>query len=289
VPELASVNGRVSALRAARIPVLDRGFLLADGVYEVLRTYGGRIFELDAHLDRLEASAAGLRLPLPLSRPRLARRLGALVRRSGLREARIYVQVTRGVALRQHSFPAAARPSLVVCVDRLRPPPAAWVERGVAAITVADIRWGRCDLKTIALLPNVLAKQQAVEAGAHEAIFVGPDGSVREGASTNVFVVRRGSVWTPPLGRTLLPGVSRGVILRLARDAGLPVHERRLRRRDLLTADEVLLSSTLQEILPVVRIDGRRIGRGVPGPVGRELRGRFRARTRGGRTRRRES
>ena len=280
MPDLAFVNGRVTPLAAAVIPIRDRGFLLADGVYEVLRSYGGRIFEAEAHLDRLEGSLRGLGMRLPVARRRLQGLLEDLRRRSGYADARLYVQVTRGVAPRQHAFPPRARPSLVVYVERVPRPRAAAAATGVRAITVQDWRWARCDLKTIALLANVLAKQQAVDAGAHEAIFVGPDGSVREGSSANVFAVRGRELWTHPLGPAILPGVSRAVLLRLAHELGLRVRERRFGRRQLYAADEVLLSSTMQEVLPVVRIDGRRIGSGRPGPVARALRERFRERTR---------
>ena len=281
MPDLAFVNGTVTLLEEAVIPIRDRGFLLADGVYEVLRCYDGHIFEVEPHLDRLEGSLRGIGMRLPVSRRKLRQLLEELRRRSGHADARLYVQVTRGVAPRQHAFPRHARPSLVVYVEGVPRPRATIAGKGVAAITLRDWRWERCDLKTIALLANVLAKQLAVEAGAHEAIFVGPDGSVREGSSANVFAVRGREVWTHPLGPAILPGVSRAVLLRLARELGLRVRERRFGRRQLYAADEVLLSSTMQEVLPVVRIDGRPIGSGRPGPVARALGERFRDRARG--------
>jgi D-alanine transaminase len=270
----------MTPLGRATVPVQDRGFLLADGVYEVMRTYGGRIFELQAHLDRLEASLHGIHLRLPVRRADLVRVLQRLVRRSGYPDARLYVQVTRGVAPRQHAFPRRARPTLVAYVERVPRAHRARALRGVSAITLPDFRWGRCDLKTIGLLANVLAKQRAHEAGAEEALFVSPDGSVREGATANVFVVRDGALWTHPLGPEILPGVSRAVILSLAREMRLGIRERRYSSAALYAADEVFLSSTMQEVLPVVRVDGRRIGTGRPGPVAKELRRRFRDRTR---------
>lgn len=281
MPDLAYVNGRVTALRDAVIPIQDRGFLLSDGVYEVLRSYAGRIFALEAHLERLDASLWGLRLRAPVGRRRLVAILEDLRRRSGYPDARLYVQVTRGVAARQHAFPRRARPTLVVYVQRTRSDLAAARRRGVAAITLPDPRWRRCDLKTIALLPNVLAKQEAVDAGAHEAFFLGPGGVVREGASANVFLVRGRTLSTHPLGAAILPGVSRAVVLELAREMGLRVLEKPFRRADLLRADEVFISSTMQEVLPVVRIDGCRIGTGRPGRVALELWRCFHARTHG--------
>jgi D-alanine transaminase len=277
VPDLASVNGRVTPLGRAVVRLQDRGFLLGDGVYEVLRTYGGRLFALDAHLDRLEASLRGARIRMPVSRRALARHLAELLRRSGYREARLYVQITRGTAPRQHSFPRGVSPTLVVYVERLPRPETALHRRGVHAVTLRDPRWQRCDLKAIGLLANVLAKQQALEAGAEEVIFLGPDGHVREGSTANVFAVRDGAVWTHPLGPEILPGVSRAVVLQVARQAGMRVREARFTRAALWAADEVFLSSTMAEVLPVVRIDGRRIGQGRPGPVAARLWRLFRA------------
>ena len=272
--DVAYVNGWIGSLRDARVSILDRGFLFADGVYEVIRTYDGRPFALGAHLDRLEQSLRGLELRAPLPRRRLERLVHALVERSGYRDARIYVQVTRGVGRRQHAFPAAVRPTLVLYVERLADRRRA--RRGLAVVTVPDERWKRCHLKTVALLPNVLARERAHRAGADEAILLGPGGVVREGTSSNVFVVQRGVLRTHPLGPEILPGVSRQVVLDLARQAGLRVREARFRRAALFAADEVLLSSTALEIAPVVRVDGRRIGTGAPGPVASALHERFR-------------
>jgi len=271
VPDLAYVNGRICTLQAASVPILDRGFLFADGVYEVMRTYEGRVFEPRAHTARLRASLAGLRLRLPLSTARLLEIVHDLIRRSRYPEARIYIQVTRGVAARQHPFPPRAAPTLVVWVERLTPLDARQRARGATAMTLPDPRWARCDLKTIALLGNVLAKQEAVEAGVDEAILVGPDGIVREASTANVFVVRDGILLTHPLGREILPGVSRQVVLELAPRVGLRVREAKFDRRVLYRADEVLLSSTTQEVLGVVRIDGRKIGSGRPGEAAQAL------------------
>jgi len=220
-----------------------------------------------------------VRIRAPLPTPRLRRVIDGLLRASGYKEARIYVQVTRGVAARQHAFPRRTKPTLVVYVEkapaRRQPGPGA----GVAAITVNDPRARRCDIKAIALLPNVLAKQAAIEAGVREAIFIGPHGTVREGSTANVFAVWDGVIWTHPLGPEILPGVSRAVVLDLARSAGVRVREMHFTRSRLYTADEVFLSSTMQEVAPIVRIDGRKIGNGRPGPVATLLWHRFHART----------
>jgi D-alanine transaminase len=269
-------------LQAARVPVLDRGFLFADGVYEVVRVYDGRPFELRAHLARLQLSLRGLRLKSPLSAHSLERVIHDLLRGSGYAQARIYIQITRGVAPhRQHLFPRRTEPSLVVYVEGISGDALRWQEKGIAVITVPDQRWKLCHLKTVALLPNVLAREEARRRGAQEALFVGPGNIVREGTSSNLFVLRRGVLRTHPLGAEILAGVSRRVTLEVARAEGLAVREERIRRSSLWSADEVLLSSTSLEITPVVRIDGRRIGSGRPGPVARALLRRFHARVRG--------
>jgi D-alanine transaminase len=280
MPDVAYVNGWVGELRDACVPILDRGFLFGDGVYEVLRTYRGRPFELQAHLRRLEQSLEGLRLKAPMSRRRLERLVRDLIDQSGHANARVYIQVTRGVARRQHVFPARSRPSLVMWVERAPTGQARLLRRGLTAMTMPDQRWKRCHLKALVLLPNVLARQEARASGAAEAILLGPGGVVREGAASNVFVVRGNVLRTHPLGPEILPGVSRQVALELARAEGLDVREEAFRRHTMMQADEVLLSSTALEIAPVVRIDGQAVGHRRPGPVALALHARFRARTR---------
>lgn len=280
MPDLAYVNGWIGKLRDAKIPILDRGFLFGDGVYEVLRCYGGRAFELRAHLQRLEQSLEGLGMTVPLSRRPLERLVLELAGRSGYSNARVYIQVTRGVARRQHVLPRRVRPTLVVYVERA--PSGRHARRGLDVVTLADQRWKRCHLKALVLLPNVLARQEAHAAGAHEAVLLGPGGVVREGAASNVFVVHGNVLRTHPLGPEILPGVSRQVALELARAEGLRVREQAFRRQTMMRADEVLLSSTALEIAPVVRIDGRAIGSGRPGRVAFALLSRFRALTRQG-------
>ena len=255
------------------IPILDRGFQFGDGVYEVMRFYDGHAFELDAHLVRLEHSMEGLRLRAPMSRRRLESQIRALVDQSGHRNARVYVQVTRGVARRQHLIPDRIKPSLIIYVEKT--PRAGRSRPGLRAITLEDQRWKLCSLKALVLLPNVLARQEARRAGADEAILVGPGRLVREGSSSNVFIVRGRTLRTHPLSPEILPGVSRQVVLELARQEGLRVVEKAFRVSTLLTSDEVLLSSTMREIAPVVRVDGRSVGGGNPGPVGRTLAKRF--------------
>jgi len=282
LPDLAYVNGWVGPLRQARVAVLDRGFLFADGVYEVLRTYGGRPFALQAHLRRLQHSRRGLRLPAPLPNRRLRALILELLQRSGYDAARIYIQVTRGSSRRrQHLFPRSVQPTLVIYVEKSGDEAGHLQAHGASVRTLPDWRWKFCHLKTLVLLPNVMARQAAWRAGADEAVLLGPGGVVREGATSNIFVLRRGVLRTHPLGPEILPGVSRQVTLELARAQGLEVREQPFRRAALFAADEVLLSSTSLEVTPVVRVDGKRIGSGAPGPVAQALLARFHARTRG--------
>jgi len=282
VPDLAYVNGLVGPLEAARVSILDRAFLFADGVYEVVRVYDGRPFELRAHLGRLRASLRGLRLKLPVSSATLEGIIADLLERSGYANARVYIQVTRGASPhRQHAFPRRVEPTLVLYVEAVTEDASQRQQRGISVITTPDQRWKLCHLKTVALLPNVLARELARSRGAQEALFVGPGNILREGTSSNLFILRRGVLRTHPLGSEILAGVSRRVTLEVARAEGLVVREERFRRDSLWRADEVLLSSTSLEIAPVVQVDGRRIGSGRPGPVAAALLRRFHARVRG--------
>jgi len=277
VADVAWVDGWSGPLSEARVPVQDRGFLFGDGAYEVLRAYDGHLFLVAPHLDRLEASLRGLQIPLPRSRRFIESLLRRLVRDSGYAQARVYLQVTRGVARREHVFPKHVRPSLVSWAEEAHPVAPARRQQGIAAICLPDPRWNRCHLKALVLLPNVLARQEALQRGAGEAFFVGPGGWVHEGAGSNVFIVRGRSLWTPPLSAAILPGVTRRHVMQLAGAAGFRIHEKRFRLTTLHAADEVFLTSTTLEVLPVVRVEGRRIGSGKPGPVARDLQERFEA------------
>jgi D-alanine transaminase len=280
VTDLAWVDGWQGPLSEARISIQDRGFLFGDGAYEMLRVYDGELFLMPQHLDRLEASLGGLFIGMPRPRHFVEALLQRLVDESGHRQARVYVQVTRGAARREHVFPRGVPPSLVVWVEEIHPVPEERRRNGVRVVCIADPRWNRCHLKALVLLPNVLARQEALESGASEALLIGPGGLVREGAGTNVFLVRGGQVWTPPLSPEILPGVTRAHVLQLARQDGIRTAERRFRLSTLLAADEVFLTSTTLEVLPVVDVDGARIGRGRPGTVTRRLQSLFEQSTR---------
>ena len=274
MPDIGYVNGRFSLLADAVVSVEDRGFQFGDGVYEVIRTYGTRPFQLDAHLIRLEKSAGALSLRIPLSRTELSALVQEAVGKAGYKESKIYVQVTRGAAPRDHQFPADAAPTLVITVREIRTTADSARRQGVEAITIDDMRWGRCDIKSVNLLGNVLARQQAKEAGVFEALFM-RQGEALEGSVSNLFVVHNGELLTAPEGKHILSGVTRSLVLALAGEVGVAVRERAPSRDILYSASEVFLSGTTIEVLPVTRIDGRMIGSGLPGPTTLSLADRF--------------
>lgn len=266
--ETVYLNGRYVPYDQAVVSVEDRGLLFADGVYEVVRAYGGRVFALAAHLDRLAASAAAIRLPLPPGEELAAAVIGSL-RRNGLdgADATVYIQATRGAGgPRAHLLPAEPTPTVFMIARPAHPPAAETVAAGVDAITLPDRRWQMCHVKSVGLLLNTLARQEASEAGAAEAILV-RDGLVTEGAATNVFVISGGTVVTHPADTHILSGITRETVLRAARAEGVPLREAAVPVARLYQADEVFLSSTNLEVLGVRAVDGRPIGAGRPGPL----------------------
>jgi len=274
VPIIACVNGRVVPIERATVSVEDRGFQFGDGVYEVVRSYHGVLFHLDEHLDRLEQSAKAIRLPLRHSRSHWRRLIQRAYALSRFPEAKVYVQVTRGPSPRDHRFPTHVRPTTVITVRRLEALPWTTRERGVSAVTVPDLRWGRCDVKSVNLLANVLAKEDARAAGAFEAILV-RDGVVTEGAVSNCFSVIDGTVVTSPTDPSILPGITRALTADLIRREGIPFRERPVMVDEYRRADEIFLTGTTIEILSVVSLDGRRVGTGSPGKIARRLYDRF--------------
>ncbi len=269
---VAYVNGRYVPHRQARVHVEDRGYQFADGVYEVIAVHKGRFVDEGPHLDRLDRSLRELRIPSPMGRPALQIAMRELVRRNGITEGIIYMQVTRGVARRDHPFPARSKPALVMTVARKNPPNPAVLEAGVKAVSVPDIRWGRCDIKSVALLPNVLAKQRAREAGAYEAWLVAEDGTVTEGSSTNAWIVTRdGKLVTRPVGNEILSGITRGSVMKLVREEGIELVERPFTLEEAKQAREAFVTSATSYVLPVVQIDEAVIGNGKPGSVARKL------------------
>jgi D-alanine transaminase len=275
MPDIAFVNGAFLPLADATVSIDDRGFQFGDGVYEVLRVYRGVPFRPVEHLARLERSARALDIVLPFDSVRWTDLIMDAVQRSGYHDAKIYIQVTRGVAPRDHSYSANLAPTVVLTVRPLTPLADGLYRHGVDVITVPDLRWGRCDIKCISLLANVIAKQQAVTAGVVEALFV-RDGFVLEGSTSNVMIIQAGRLITPPEGPLLLSGVTRLVALQAARESGVSIEERPIKETELYGAEEVFLTGTIIEILPVVRVNARRIGTGSPGPITSELIPRFR-------------
>jgi D-alanine transaminase len=274
MPDTAFVNGRFLALADATVPIEDRGFQFGDGVYEVIRTYRGRPFKLEAHLARLNRSAEALQLRQPYSLEQWTGYISEGLRLADFPESKVYLQITRGVAPRDHAYPADLQPTVVMTIRELHPLSSAVQAGGVDAITVDDLRWGRCDIKSLNLLPNVLARQQARQAGVFEAILVRND-EVTEGSVSNVMVVEGPTLITAPEGPLILSGVTREVVLGLARRERLALKECCPSREQLYAATEVFLTGTTVEVLPVVRIDGKIIGDGHPGPVTRSLAKRF--------------
>jgi D-alanine transaminase len=267
----AYLNGVFLPLDQAQIPVLDRGFLFGDGVYEVIPVYGGKLFRLDHHLRRLQNSLDAVRIGNPLADAEWKAMLSELVNAPQEQDRSIYLQVTRGVApQRDHAFPVATPPTVFAMCTPGQPAREIDSEPGIAAITLADIRWQYCNIKAITLLPNILLRQQAIEANAAEAILI-RDGCAVEGAASNVFAVRDGVVTTPPNSAALLPGVTRDLVLELAQANDTPCREADIPVEDLFRADEVWLTSSTREISPVIRLDDRTVGDGKPGPVWRRM------------------
>ncbi|ADJ27451.1 D-amino-acid transaminase [Nitrosococcus watsonii] len=260
----AYLNGEFLPLGQAKVSVLDRGFLFGDGVYEVIPVYGGHFFRLALHLQRLAQSLEAVRLENPFSENQWQNMLQELVERNESVDQTVYLQVTRGAAIRNHAFPDRVEPTVFAMSSPLEPLSAELRIKGVSAVTREDIRWKCCHIKSIALLANVLLRQEAIDAGAQEAILLHEE-QLTEGAASNVFIVREGVLVTPPKGSFLLSGITRDLILELAKENGIPCQERAILAQELTQADEIWLTSSTREIIPVTRIDGIRIGNGAPG------------------------
>jgi D-alanine transaminase len=267
---IANLNGEMMPLAEAKVSALDRGFLFGDAVYEVLRIYRGRPWLEKEHFSRLERSLKAVRIS-GVDLDRLRRRMREAIAAGPFQDATVYIQVTRGTAPRSHAFPAHALPLEFLYVREFRDIYQEARRLGASVITQPDIRWGRCDIKSTNLLANVLAMQAASEAGALEALFVLPDGTLTEGTHTSCFGVLDGAVLTAPNSNAILPGITRGLLLELAAQAGIAVREQVLKRSDLARLSELFLTGTTSEVLPVVRVDGQPVGDGGPGPVTRRL------------------
>jgi D-alanine transaminase len=259
--ELCWIGGEMVPLGEARVSVDDRGYVFADGVYEVLRVYGGKAFAVDLHLQRLARSCDGIEITLPQTHEQIADVIRQLVTQSGLVDGIVYLQVTRGVAPRGHAFPIDTPPTLIAYTRAMSFTRLARQR----VISVEDDRWQRCWIKSIALLPNVLAKQKAVRAGADEAIFL-EGGQVQEGSTSNVAIITGKTLITPPVGKKVLPGVTRAILLDVAREIGMGVEERLFTLEAAYGCDEAFITSTTREIAWIAEWDGRVIGNGACGP-----------------------
>lgn len=266
------LNGSFLPIEEARIPLMDRGFLFGDGVYEGVAILDGHLVDNEAHLDRLERSLKEVRIPNPYSRTEWTRLQEELARRNGMTEGFIYFQVTRGVAERDFAFPDGATPTVAMFAQAKSIVHSPAAEAGIAVITVPDLRWKRRDIKSINLLAQVLAKQAAKEAGAQEAWLV-EDGFVTEGGSSSGFIVtEEGRIVVRPLSHAILPGITRQSLLALSKEAGIALEERLFTVEEAYRAAEAFLTSASNFVLPIVSIDGRPIGGGRPGPITRKLR-----------------
>jgi len=270
------LNGRFLPAEQACIPVLDRGFLFGDSVYEVIPVYGGRPFRPVQHLARLDASLAAIGMANPLPHREWNSILQRLSNQLPGQNQQLYLQITRGVGShRSHVPPPGLQPTVLAMAMPLPLPDTAQLEAGINAITTPDQRWARCDIKATTLLANILAQRQAAAAGASEAILV-RDGLALEGTASNIFVVQNGCLVTPPKGPHLLPGITRDLVLELAATAGIPCNERNIPAGELADAEELWITSSTREIMAVTRLDGRIIGDGHPGPLWRRLLALFR-------------
>ena len=268
--QIVFLNGAYLPIDQAQVSVLDRGFIFGDGVYEVIPAYGGHPLRLKHHLQRLQNSLDAIRLDNPKDNDDWSEIITSIIEKNEGDDQYIYLQVTRGVAKRDHSFPNGSTQTVFVMSSPLLPVNSELLESGVSAITLDDIRWRYCSIKTTALLPNVLLRQQAVEKDAAEAILV-RDGEVTEGAASNLFIVLNGVIITPPKSNLLLPGITRDLVVELAHHHQLACEERSITEDELKQAEEVWVTSSTKEILPVTRLDEKPVGNGQPGKTWQKM------------------
>jgi len=260
------LNGKFLAIEDAKVSVLDRGFIFGDGVYEVVPVYSRVPFRLDEHLARLERSLAETAIRNPYSRGQWRGFIFRVIDAQPFDDQGVYFQVTRGVAKRDHAFPKNAEPTVFMMSNPLVNPPKEQVQKGGSAVSAQDNRWLRCDIKSISLIGNCLLRQLSAEAGSAETILF-RDGKLTEASASNVFIVKRGVIQSPPKGNLILPGITYDVVTELARAHGLPLEFRDITEAEVRGADEVWVTSSSKEVFPIVELDGRKIGDGRPGPV----------------------
>jgi D-alanine transaminase len=270
VGEVVFLNGSLVALGEARVPVLDRGFLFGDGVYELVPVYSRVPFRLGEHLARLERSLSEVSIRNPYTRAEWRDIIYRLIDAQPFEDQGVYFQVTRGVAKRDHAFPRNVEPTVFMMANPLVNPPREQVESGAAAVSAEDFRWLRCDIKSISLIGNCLLRQLSAEAGGAETILF-RDGKLTEASASNVFIVERGVIRGPAKSRLILPGITYDVVVELARANGLRIELGDVTEAEVRAADEIWVSSSSKEVLAIVELDGRRVGDGRPGPVFRRM------------------
>ena len=264
------LNGDFLPIDEAKVPVLDRGFIFGDGVYEVVPVYSKVPFRLDEHLARLERSLAAVGIRNPYTREQWCGFVEGIVARQPFEDQAVYFQVTRGVAKRDHAFPKGVQPTVFMMSNPLVPPAQAQVEAGAAAITARDNRWHRCDIKSISLIGNVLLRQLSAEADATETILF-RDGKLTEASASNVFMVKDGVIYSPPKNELILPGITYDVVVELARANKMPLEFDEIKEAEVREADEIWVTSSSKEVLAIVRLDGAPVGDGKPGPLFRRM------------------
>jgi D-alanine transaminase len=266
------LNGKFMPIEEARVPVLDRGFIFGDGVYELVPVYSRVPFRMDEHLARLERSLAAVRIANPYTRAEWRDIITQLVAKQPFEDQGVYFQVTRGVAKRDHAFPKNATPTVFVMSNPLVCPPQELVERGASAVTAIDNRWHNCDIKSISLIGNCLLRQASAEAGAAETILF-REGKLTEASASNVFIVKQGVIFTPAKSKLILPGITYDVVVELAQAAGMPMEFKDVTEAEVRAADEIWVTSSSKEVLAIVTLDGKPVGYGKPGAVFRRMHG----------------
>ena len=261
------LNGQFMPIEEAKISVLDRGFIFGDGVYEVIPVYSRHVFRLADHLQRLQHSLDGIRLKNPHSDAEWSKLIAELIERNQPEDQYLYLHITRGVAKRDHAFPKNTPPTVFLMSNPLLTPPAELLQTGVGAVSAPDNRWLRCDIKAIALLPNVLLRQIAVDAGAVETILIRDNSFMTEGAASNIFVVKNGTLLVPPKNHLMLPGITYDVVLEIAQANSIPYQVRQVAATEVFSADELLLTSSTKEVLAITQLDGKPVGNGKPGAM----------------------
>ncbi len=269
MPELAYLNGKIMPIEKALVPIEDRGYQFGDAVYEYIASYDGKLFFMEDHLARLKRSLNELSYPL-ISMDMIKSGILELFAAANIKRAGIYIQISRAVAPRNHSF-SNKEPMQIIMTAKSLPDMHPHAKKGAGVITIEDYRWSRCDIKTVQLLPNCLSKQKAVDKGAYDAIFISKENIVREATSSNVFMIKNNKVLTHPLTNNVLPGITRKVILEICRDKDIAFEESFFTREQLYDADEVFLSGTITEVLPIVTIDSKGVANKKPGPLTKVL------------------